>query len=143
MHEWALAESVLTTALEAAKKEKLHHITEIIIAIGELQQIEQDIFDFALKEIIKEKNGLLHKAKVTIQTEESVLHCNRCGHQWKFREMQKNLNERDAEAIHFVPEVALVHTRCPKCSSPDFTITKGRGVSILSIRGEIENGSTS
>ena len=53
MHEWALAESILTAAVEAAEKEKLKKITEIKIGMGELQQIEQDIFEFALDEIIK------------------------------------------------------------------------------------------
>ena len=33
MHEWALAESILVAALEAAEKEKLKTITEIKIAI--------------------------------------------------------------------------------------------------------------
>ena len=53
MHEWALAESIVLTALDAAKKEKMKKITEIDIQIGELQQIEQDIFEFAIEEIIK------------------------------------------------------------------------------------------
>ena len=53
MHEWALAESILVAAVEAAEKEKLKTITEIRIGIGELQQIEQDIFEFALEEIIR------------------------------------------------------------------------------------------
>ena len=48
MHEWALAESILTAALEAAEKEKLKKITLINVSIGELQQIEQDIFEFSI-----------------------------------------------------------------------------------------------
>ena len=52
---------------------------------------------------------------------------------WK---KKKKLNEDESEAIHFIPEVFLVHTRCPKCGSPDFEITTGRGVSIASIKGE-------
>ena len=50
--------------------------------------------------------------------------------------MKKKLNEDESEAIHFIPEVAFVHTRCPKCGSPDFEIQKGRGVSITQIKGE-------
>jgi Zn finger protein HypA/HybF involved in hydrogenase expression len=56
MHEWALAESIITATLESADKEKLGKITEIKISIGELQQIEQDIFEFALQQLIKEQN---------------------------------------------------------------------------------------
>ncbi|MGF3554898.1 MAG: hydrogenase/urease maturation nickel metallochaperone HypA [Thermoplasmatota archaeon] len=59
MHEWALAESVLTAALEEAEKKKLKKITEINITIGELQQIEKDIFKFALNQIIKDQDKKL------------------------------------------------------------------------------------
>lgn len=136
MHEWALAESILTSTLEAAEKEKLKTITEIKIGMGELQQIEQDILEFALNEIIKSHGKKLKNVKISIETEESTLKCKNCGHTWKFSDMKKKLNEDESEAIHFIPEVAFVHTRCPKCGSPDFEITTGRGVSIISIKGK-------
>ena len=62
--------------------------------------------------------------------------CNNCENHWSYEDLKKAINEDESEAIHFIPEVALVHSRCPKCGSPDFEITKGRGVSILSIKGE-------
>jgi len=136
MHEWALAESILVAAIEAAEKEKLKIITEIKIGIGELQQIEQDIFEFALGEIKKSQGGKLKNVKIKIITEESTLRCKSCEHTWSFSDMKKKLNEDESESIHFIPEVAFVHARCPKCGSPDFEITAGRGVSILSIKGE-------
>lgn len=133
MHEWALAESVVTATLEAAKKEKLKKITEIKVSIGELQQIEHDIFKFALNEILKEKG---EKTKITFKTEKSTLRCKNCNNSWSFDDIKKKLSKDEAESIHFIPEVALVHTRCPKCGSPDFEIIAGRGTSILSIKGE-------
>ena len=136
MHEWALAESILTAALEAVGKEKLKRITEIRISIGELQQIEQDIFEFSLNEIIKTQGEKLKDVKIKIEIEKSTLKCKSCENTWKFSDMKKKLNEDESEAIHFIPEVAFVHTRCPKCGSPDFEITTGRGVSITSIKGE-------
>jgi hydrogenase nickel incorporation protein HypA/HybF len=136
MHEWALAESILTTAVNAADKEKIKKIKEIIVGIGELQQIEQDIFEFALGEIIKEKDKKLKDVKIKIKSEKSNFICNNCQNHWSFDDLKKKINEDESEAIHFIPEVALVHSRCPKCGSPDFEITKGRGVSILSIKGE-------
>ena len=54
-----------------------------------------------------------------------------------FFEIKKKINEDESESIHFIPEAAFVHTRCPKCGSPDFEITAGRGVSITQIKGEI------
>ncbi|MCK4571832.1 hydrogenase maturation nickel metallochaperone HypA, partial [candidate division WOR-3 bacterium] len=53
MHEWALAEAVISTAIKVAEEEKFKEITEIKIKLGELQQIEIEIFEFALKEIIQ------------------------------------------------------------------------------------------
>ena len=136
MHEWALAESILFAAVEAAEKEKIKKITKIKIAIGELQQIELDIFEFALKEIIKSQDEKLKQVKISIEKINSTLKCKNCDHSWKFSDMKKKLSEDEGEAIHFIPEVAFVHMRCPKCGSPDFEITTGRGVSITSITGE-------
>ena len=136
MHEWALAESVLTAALEAANKEKLKKITEINIAIGELQQIEEDIFDFALSQIIKEQDKKLKNVKIKITTEKSTLKCKNCENTWSFDDMKKNLSKDESESIHFIPEVAFVHARCPRCGSPEFEIITGRGVSITSIKGK-------
>ena len=136
MHEWALAESILVAAVEEAEKEKLKKITKIKIGLGELQQIEQDIFEFALEEIIKSQGDKLKDVKIKIETIKSILKCKNCNHTWSFSDMKKKISEDEGEAIHFIPEVAFVHTRCPKCASPDFEITTGRGVSITQIKGE-------
>jgi hydrogenase nickel incorporation protein HypA/HybF len=135
MHEWALAESVIKSSISAAEKEKLTKITEINVRLGELQQIAADIFKFALDELVETYKDRFQNVNINIETEETKLQCKQCEHTWKFRDMKDNLNGDEAEAIHFIPEVAFVHTRCPKCHSPDFSILKGRGVSIASIKG--------
>jgi hydrogenase nickel incorporation protein HypA/HybF len=137
MHEWALAESILAASVEAAQKEKLKKITNITVQLGELQQINKEIFQKALDDLIDtHKNKLLEKAKIAINTEETELKCKNCENTWKFNDIKKKLNPDESEAIHFIPEVAFVHSRCPKCNSPDFEILKGRGVSITKIKGE-------
>ena len=135
MHEWALAESVITTVLEVADKEKLDAITEIIIDIGELQQIEQEIFSFAVNDIMKTYSPKLKHTKITVNIQHSTLRCKHCNHTWTFKDIENKLNKDQAEAIHFLPEVAIVHSRCPQCQSPDFEIEAGRGVTIQSIKG--------
>ena len=135
MHEWALAESILIAAIDEAKKQKLKKIKEITISIGELQQIEKDIFNFALDEIIKTQDEILNQVKINITIERSLMECKHCGHKWNFDDIKKKLNEDESEAIHFLPEVAIVHSRCIKCGSPDFDIIEGRGISITSIKG--------
>jgi hydrogenase nickel incorporation protein HypA/HybF len=135
MHEWAMAESILLTAMEEADKRDFKKILDIKVSIGELQQIENDIFSFALNEI-KKQHKKLRGTDITIETEESLFKCKICGNNWGFNDFKEKLNKDESESIHFIPEVAFVHSRCPKCGSPDFEIEKGRGVSIISITGE-------
>ncbi len=135
MHEWALAESVIKTSIAAAEKEQLKKITEINVKLGALQQITDDIFRFALDELVSSYKDKFKDVTINIEAEETTLQCKQCEHSWQFKDMKDGLSEDEAEAIHFIPEVAFVHTRCPKCHSPDFKIVKGRGVSISSIKG--------
>ena len=86
-----------------------------------------------LDEIVKDID-ILKDVKININTEKTILKCNNCENEWKFKDIK--ISEDEGEAIHFIPEVAFVHTRCPKCKGPDFNILKGRGVSISSIKGE-------
>jgi hydrogenase nickel incorporation protein HypA/HybF len=130
MHEWALAEAVITAAQQIAEKENLKEIREVNIKIGELQQVERDILRFALSQIkpASFKNAVFH-----ISTAKTTLKCRVCGNTWLFRETK--LDEDTAEAIHFVPEVAHSYIKCPKCGSPDFEIAKGRGIWLENIKG--------
>jgi hydrogenase nickel incorporation protein HypA/HybF len=130
MHEWALAEAIIAAASEVAEKESLKQIKEVKIKVGELQQIELEILEFALSQI---KSAKFKNANFNITIEKAQLRCRVCGHKWFFS--KEELDENTLEAIHFVPEVAHVYIKCPKCGSPDFEILQGRGVWLESIRG--------
>jgi hydrogenase nickel incorporation protein HypA/HybF len=130
MHEWALAEAILTSATEIAEKEQLKEITEVTIRVGELQQIAPNILRFALTQM---KTRFFLKAKFHILKAQTTLKCHVCGTSWQFS--MKQLDTTTAEAIHFVPEVAHTYIKCPKCGSPDFEITSGRGVWLESVKG--------
>jgi len=130
MHEWALAEAILTSANELAEKEKLKEVTEVIIRIGELQQIEPSILRFALKEM---KPANFRKTRFHLLKAKTALKCRVCGTTWQFN--IGKLDEQTAEAIHFVPEVAHTYIKCPKCGSRDFEILNGRGVWLESVKG--------
>jgi hydrogenase nickel incorporation protein HypA/HybF len=131
MHEWALAEAVMTAAAEIAEKEQLKRITEVKMRIGELQQIDASIFEFALSQL---KSDKFKNAKFTIEKEDAKLKCRTCGTQWIFG--KEKMDETTAEAIHFVPEIAHTYIKCPKCGSPDFEILEGRGIWLETIKGE-------
>ena len=130
MHEWALAEAVITAAQQIAEKEKLKEVKEVTVKVGELQQVERDILQFALVQL---KPASFKNAKFRIIKAKTELRCRVCGHTWLFR--KQKLDESTAEAIHFVPEVAHAYIKCPKCGSPDFEIAKGRGVWLENVKG--------
>ena len=130
MHEWALAEAVVSTTLKTAEEKGLKEIIELKIKIGELQQIDQEILEFALSQL---RSPMLRNAKFSFETVKAELKCRVCDHKWKFS--TKNLDEDVSEFIHFVPEIAHTYLKCPKCGSPDFEILTGRGVWLDSIKG--------
>lgn len=130
MHEWALAEAVISTVSQIAEKERLKEVTEVEIKVGELQQIELDILEFALSQL---KTLEFKNVKFNIEKVRAELKCRVCGHQWIFS--KERLNKDVAEAIHFVPEIAHTYVKCPKCGSPDFEILHGRGIWLESVRG--------
>ena len=129
MHEWALAESVISSVIKFAKEKKVE-IREVTISMGELQQVDRGVFDFALKEIMKAM-GL--NLKIKLKNEKAIFKCKECGNEWNFE--YKNLREEEKESIHFIPETVHSYVKCPKCGSPDFIIKRGRGI-WLSIKGE-------
>jgi hydrogenase nickel incorporation protein HypA/HybF len=130
MHEWALAEAVITTAKQIAEKENLKQVTEVDVKIGEMQQVEKGIFRFALSQL---KPDNFKTAKFHLTTSKAKLKCHVCGNSWFFG--KQKLDKSTTEAIHFVPEVAHTYIKCPKCGSPDFEIEQGRGVWLESIKG--------
>jgi len=130
MHEWALAEAVISTTLKIAEEKGLKEIIELKIKIGELQQIDQEIFEFALSQL---RSPMLKNAKFNLETVKAELKCRVCNHKWKFN--TKNMDHDVSEFIHFVPEIAHTYVKCPKCGSLDFEILMGRGVWLDSIKG--------
>lgn len=130
MHEWALAEGVISTAVKIARAEGLNEITEVVVKIGELQQVEHDVLNFALEQLRK---PMIKYAKFVLETTPARLRCRVCGEEWSFS--PEELSEEVSEAIHFVPEVAHVYIKCPGCGSPDFEVVEGRGVILASIKG--------
>jgi len=130
MHEWALAEAILKTAEEVAQQQKLTQITEVVIRVGELQQVDSQILRFAISQM---KHAPFEKAKFRILTAKTTLRCRVCGASWLFS--RSKMDKETAEAIHFVPEVAHTYVKCPKCGSPDFEIASGRGVWLECLKG--------
>ena len=134
MHEWSMAEAVIAAVIDEAEREGLDKVTESMVRVGGLQQMENEVFEFALNELKGAYGGsILEDARIILEREDAVLRCRFCGNEWKFSGIR--LCEDEYEAIHFCPEVSHAYIRCPSCKSPDFDLLTGRGVSIAWIKG--------
>ncbi|ACI19221.1 hydrogenase nickel incorporation protein HypA [Dictyoglomus thermophilum] len=131
MHEWALAEAVVNSAIKMAQEKKLSQVRILSLKVGEVQQIDMEVFDYAIKEI--SKGTILENSEIKYTIFPAKLLCNNCGNEWSYMESFESLTEEEREAIHFIPETIHVYIKCPKCKSPDFEIKEGRGVFIEEI----------
>lgn len=109
MHEWAIAEAILTSATQIAEQEKLKEVTEVTIKVGELQQVEPPILRFVLSQM---KSDIFKNAKFHILKAKPTLKGRVCGPTWQFN--LKKLDKTTAEATHFVPEVAHTYIKYPQ-----------------------------
>lgn len=135
MHEWALAEGVVSTAARIAKEQGLDVVTEVVVRLGELQHVDHEILEFALDQL---RTPIMRDAKFILESISTKLRCRVCGEQWLFS--PEALGEEISEAIHFVPEMAHVYLKCPRCGSPDYEVVEGRGVWLASIKGVKRDG---
>ena len=134
MHEWALGEGVITTAQKFAEENDLTKVTEVVVMIGELQQIDHEVLEFTFEQL---KTELFKDAKFILKTQPARFKCRACGNEWSFK--AQGLTEDISEAIHFVPEMAHVYVKCTECESPDFEVSQGRGVWLETIKGVKED----
>jgi len=132
MHEWALAQSVVYAALDHARKNNLGKITAVTVKVGELQSIDRECFDLALREMLRQEAP---EAELNIEAEPATLECRACGRTWTFAESKSSLPDEEAELIHLMPDVLKAYVKCPTCGSPDYAVTGGRGVTLESVEG--------
>jgi len=138
MHEFALAEAVVSAALREADRAGIARIEAIEVAIGELQRIRRETFEFALKEVLPSNEPRLAGAEMRLTIEPARFACRACEHEFGLKEAGGTGDSDEEEAIHFIPELAHSYLRCPGCGSPDFELRQGRGVMLKRIEGQSE-----
>ena len=136
MHEWALAEAVVAAASQTAEREGLKEVSLLRVKLGELQQVDREVFETALAEILRLEKPPLRGARASLEIEKAAFRCRPCRREWKMESALRGKDREQTEAIHFLPEMIFVYVRCPACSSPDFEIIHGRGVWLESLEGE-------
>jgi hydrogenase nickel incorporation protein HypA/HybF len=136
MHEFALARAVVDSALHAATNAGISRITKIAVRLGELQNIEPESFEFALRQVMPLEEPRLADAAITIEREPARFRCRPCQHAFPLAETCAAAPGAESEAVHFHPELAHAFLRCPRCHSADFEIVAGRDVSLDAVEGE-------
>src|SRR4030067_3324756 len=108
MHEWALAEAVVTAASEIDEKQHLKEIIEVRIKVGQLQQIDDEIFKFALEQVktVEFKNTIFR-----VESAKATLKCRSCNKKWFFD--KDELDENTAESIPILREIAHTYISSP------------------------------
>ncbi|GIX06035.1 MAG: hydrogenase expression protein HupG [Candidatus Poribacteria bacterium] len=138
MHEWALAEAIVRAVAEHAAKERIVRVRRVVVQIGQMQQIQPKTLERLVQEVLAKEYPTVRGAEFLFEEEPAQLHCRRCGHRWMLADALESLDPDAREAIHFLPELAHSYLRCPVCRSPDFQLLSGRGVTIATIQGEVE-----
>jgi hydrogenase nickel incorporation protein HypA/HybF len=134
MHEWALAEAVAAKAGEVARERGIAAVREVVIALGELQEVDRSAFELGLS-VFQKETPELADARFAFETDLARCACRPCGHAWALHESLAALPEDERESIHLLPEVVHLYVTCPACGSPDFAIVGGRGVSLVAVTG--------
>lgn len=135
MHELALADSVVKAALSAANDAGMDRIERIVVKVGELQQIERDLFEFSLTEVLPAKDPRLADVIFDVTDEPVRFQCRACRNEYGRDDVDIDGEGDEGEAIHFIPELSHAFARCPSCGSPDFEIRAGRGITLQRVEG--------
>lgn len=133
MHELALADAVVKAALRAADQAGMERVERVTVKVGELQQIERELFEFSLANVLPQQDPRLAGVVFDVAEEPVQFECRKCAA--SYGKADAELAAEQGEAVHFIPELSHAFARCPNCGSPDFEITAGRGVVVERIEG--------
>ncbi|MFO7700996.1 MAG: hydrogenase maturation nickel metallochaperone HypA, partial [Acidimicrobiia bacterium] len=79
MHELALADAVIKAALRAADDAGIATIERIVVSVGELQQIEPELFSFSLTTVLPASDPRLEGTAFDVTIAEARFCCRSCG----------------------------------------------------------------
>lgn len=142
MHELGIAQSIVDSVSDEAKKATAKRVISMDIEVGELTQVEVDVLSNALKLLMK--GPALEGTKVHVRLAEASFTCRRCGQEWGMEEAKRqlsavpdNLRIREPDSVelplHFLPYLYPSFVNCPSCGSSDISATRGEEIRIVRV----------
>jgi hydrogenase nickel incorporation protein HypA/HybF len=120
MHEFSISNEVVRNVLDTAKKNDGKRVLSIQLEIGELAILNVEQVTFWIHELFK--GTVAEGAKVKVKTIKARIRCESCGYKGGM-----NLDRKDPFR-HFIPY------SCPKCSSFQINVEKGRECTLRRIQ---------
>lgn len=120
MHELSMAQAIVDTVLDAAKKNDAQEILEVTVEVGKLTMLNPEQLKF-LMDIITE-DTLLENAQLIIEEIPVEIQCSSCDFK----------GEASTEGSDHYLTIVL----CPECGERNVEITKGRECNVKNIRIE-------
>ena len=114
MHEASIAQSLLETVIESAKKQSAKEIVSVTIKVGKLSGVEPDSLLFAFNAL--KENTVAANCKLFIEEMPIIGVCNVCGYEGSY------------DSFLFA---------CNNCGSFEVRITSGEELNIKEIEVEI------
>lgn len=120
MHEFSISNEIVQNVLDAAKKNGGQRVLSIQLEIGELALLNVGQVTFWIHELFK--GTVAEGAKINVKTIKARIRCESCGYKGGM-----NLDGQDPFR-HFIPY------SCPKCSSFQINVEKGRECTLRRIQ---------
>ena len=120
MHEFSISNEIVQNVLGAAKKNNGKKVLSVQLEIGELALLNVEQVTFWIRELFK--GTVAEGAKVKVKTIKARIQCESCGYKGGM-----NVDRQD-------PFRHVIPYSCPKCSSFQIKVEKGRECTLRRIQ---------
>jgi hydrogenase nickel incorporation protein HypA/HybF len=121
MHEASIAQAIVNTVLDEAKKQEAVRVESILVELGELTFLNADQVAFWVETGLE--GSVAQGAAIEFKKIRGALSCNACG-------FEGPLTVEEDPLTH----LSLPSFTCPECKSSSITITAGKEALIRSMK---------
>ncbi len=118
MHEFSVAQSLLSLVEECVRRQRARRVTEVIVRVGVLSGVEPELLRTAF-EALKE-GTVAESARLVLETERLSVRCRECS------------AESEKEELSVL---------CPACGSPNTEVIRGEDLLLVSLEMEVDEAS--